>query len=589
MLKTAALLKVFVDKLLAKFSKLHHTSHMPRRLLVAVLGCLHFVPLAHSASQTVQSDLQRLEQVFDRANSGRKQGRLKPERYEAFLIKFRAAVDQAWGVSLHSPADVAAYARLEARLGDPARAQSTLSEALKKNRKDPTLHLASGEIALQNREYANALTHAEAILRADPGNKRALALKHFSAGRTSGKTSVAPNSPSAPNIENLASNEDGRRASARQNAIHFAKQAQARLNINDPAEALRYATLAAASDPTYAAAQSIEERAAALIAASKNAAARSAPASNSRKTTWPLGGAAVGAGIAGAAFALRRKKEEQSAWKRPVMIVGVVCLCAITGGLLGLGLVMFTASAMEVGTATLLVTEGGTLTATALEGASAANSALALRVVAGAAATGAMVGARASQDLAPSVPQEESPSTSESGKAPKEIPFIPIDPAPAEEKTNECALKPGEDVLDRFIDGTKLAPGFLVKHEGRAIGLGHTIEEHVNVDLGYLQKRLTETPVDATPLKYASKFFNMKIAEDVIRRVVNEQKMQIGGWYMGSPKISEKFLYQGIRSIPIGQGISVQNISLPLSKFDARVILKRAAGCKIFVLTSFPE
>lgn len=204
------------------------------------------------------SELGRFEQVLYQAQEAKDQGRLKPERYQEFLVQFRGSLDIAWAAGARSAEDSATYARIIARLGDPAQALAVLGPALEQAPNDPNLRLTSGEVRFEQKEYPAALAEANAVLTKDPGNRRALALKHFSAGRISGASAGSPASPRSESEEGGSIWNDpriveaSRRATGRRNAIHFMDQAMGRLKVSDPSEALRFLALAEVSDPVSA-------------------------------------------------------------------------------------------------------------------------------------------------------------------------------------------------------------------------------------------------------------------------------------------------------------------------------------------------
>ncbi|MEQ1920450.1 MAG: tetratricopeptide repeat protein, partial [Elusimicrobiota bacterium] len=226
-----------------------------RAILLVVAFILPIVWAADASAPTKPSELARLEQVLSQAQQEKDQGQLKPERYQEFLVQFRASLTQAWSSSQRTPPDTAAYARIQARMGDSVQALALLGPAMKQDTKDADLRLTLGEVSCERKDYPAALAEANAVLASDPGNKRALALKYSSMGRVSGASASSPPSKSEEggsiwNDSKIV--EAGRRATGRRNAIHFMDQAMGRLKIDDPREALRFLALAEVSDPTSA-------------------------------------------------------------------------------------------------------------------------------------------------------------------------------------------------------------------------------------------------------------------------------------------------------------------------------------------------
>ncbi len=587
-------------------------------LVVALIQPLAWAGEAPAPTKT-PSELGRLEQVLSQAQQEKDQGQLKPERYQEFLLQFRGSLDIAWSANARSAEDSATYARIIARLGDPAQALAVLGPALEQAPDDPDLRLASGEVRFEQKDYPAALAEANAVLAKDPGNRRALELKHFSKGRISGAPASSPASPrSGPEEGGSIWNdprivEAGRRATGRRNAIHFMDQAMSRLKISDPREALRFLALAEVSDPTSAdvpmqqglaymdlkapgkalgrfsqaevmwqakghanaaLARALKERAADELAVKpREAAPQRTPVQDPRRTTWPLAGAAAGFALAGAVTLLLKKDEIERA--RRAMDTGALI---VAGGLVG-GLLGYAAYGLAAGAGgeTFVLAGGGTLaTATAVEGGAAAFTA-AGGLAGGAAAAKAAEGAPEGQS------KRETPASGDPGQGPVPGPIpipLPI-PIGSQPRPEDCALKPRQDVLDRFIDGKRLALGFLAKHEGP----GHTKEKHVRKKIEYLQNRLREEGIED-----ASSFFDETTAEQVIRQAVLGDLSQITAWHATPLNKSEhRSFYRGSHLQPIGNSVSAQNPDLLVPKYDARVRLMRTEGCQIYILTAYPE
>ena len=148
---------------------------------------------------------------------------------------------------------------------------------------------------------------------------------------------------------------------------------------------------------------------------------------------------------------------------------------------------------------------------------------------------------------------------------------------------DDCALKPGEDILGRFIGGKRLNPGFLYDHEGK--GKGHTIERHVRKTIDYLLGRLSKEK----KVYDANSFDDHETAETAVRSAIMGDIAAVTIW--GSRRDAElKQSYMiGKKSVPIGYGIDVAD---PLSearlKYDAEVRMLQKPDCKIFILSAFP-
>lgn len=593
---------------------------MRRRLALALFLCA--ISSAHafadppSVPAKQPSEIERLEQVLGRAQDAKTQGELKPDHYEQFLIHFRASLEQAWGLSPRTPADSAAYARIQARLGDTAQALAALGPALQQDPHNADLRLTFGEVNFEKKDYTAALAEANAVLERDPGNKRALALKRFSVGRGSG---VAAEGQSPLQFTDGASAlsdprvvEAGRRATARQNALHFTDKAMTRLRLNDSSEALRYSVLAEASDPTLAdahmqqglayiglkqpgqaygrftraeelwqakgneqaaMARTMKERAAAQMAAQPKAEEpKPTPAPDSRRTTWPLGGAAAGLLLAGmGASLLKHDEEREQRWRKPILVASLVGIGVLGGGLLGYAAYAMAAPALTAGGGTLALAGGGTMSVAAVgEGAVLATAVGGL--------AGGAAGAKAAEGVESESSKREPTSPNgapgrDPGPGPLPIP-VPL-PIGSDTRPGDCSLNGGEDILLRFVDGTRLAPGFIKIHDQHG---GHTEDRHIAKPVEYLLGRLAEVP-------RASSFNDMNTAERYIKANAEANKGRIEAWWRrGGPP--ESFTYAG--SGVVGYGVAMINRQ-PAPQQGGRIVLTRMNDCRILILTAYPE
>lgn len=201
------------------------------------------------------SELIRLEQVLDRAQESKSTGKLPAERYDQFLIQFRVSLDKAWALSLKTPPETGAYARIQARLGSKENAVALIATALKQDPTDADLLLTSGELAAERKNFPSALAQANTILKREPGNARALALKRYSEGRVA-RSSDGKGPPLFPaEIDGVSPLEApevvaaGKQALARKNALKYLDLSVAALKMKDPSESLRFLSLAEACDP----------------------------------------------------------------------------------------------------------------------------------------------------------------------------------------------------------------------------------------------------------------------------------------------------------------------------------------------------
>lgn len=572
-------------------------------------------PGAQTQADRPDPRLARLEQVLGRALEAKRQGQFAPERYEEFLVQFRASLDQAWSLSRRAPPDTAVYARIKARLGDTAQALAALGPALEQDPQNPNLRLTFGEVSFEKKDYPAALAEANAVLERDPSNKRAIALKRFSEGRRSGAAldGTSPLQLGAAETGSVLDNpqvvEAGRRATARMNAIHFTDKAMARLKINDPGEALRYATLAEASDPTFAdapmqqglaymglkqpgkafgrfaraeelwqarsdqqadMARTMKERAAAQMAAQpQEQVGQPIPTSDPRRTNWPLGGATAGLLLAGmGASLLKRDEESEERWRKSLLVAGIIGIGVLGGGLLGYAAYTVSASALTAGGGTLALAGGGTMGA-----AAAAGEGTVLATAAGGLAGGA-AGAKAAEGVESEPTKREAPPNGAPGQAPGPLPVpLPI-PMGTQTQPDDCSVRQNEDVLPRFIDGTRLSPGFVKIHDQNG---GHTEAKHVKKSIEYLIGRLGQENA-------ASTFDDMNVAEAEIRETVSENLSSIAAWMLtaGAPKAFDR-----PGQVEIGSGVS-RNSRVPSRMSNTRVVLLKRYGCRILILTAYP-
>lgn len=151
-----------------------------------------------------------------------------------------------------------------------------------------------------------------------------------------------------------------------------------------------------------------------------------------------------------------------------------------------------------------------------------------------------------------------------------------------ERSREDCALKPGEDVLDRFIDGGRLSrSGYLNSHEGS--GLGHTLKKHV-VQLHELQWRLSKR------FPNVSSFDGQPTAERVIRDTVFRDIGRISRWATQYTAKEHEIPFHGDSVTAIGFGLTLDVPTTPDQRHHAIVVLRQIAppDCRIFILTAYP-
>ena len=375
------------------------------------------------ASEAVKTapELARLDLVLSLAQEARQEGRLSAERYAEFLKRFRVELGGARAATPPSPAATALVARILARLGESQQAEAVLGPALEANPDDAGLRVALGHARFEAGDYAAALAQAEAVLKLDPADKQAAALKRFSLGRSRGTTSGDALLPAA-GLEEASFQSDprivsaARGALARKSAIGYADEAMRRLKIEDPQAALRYLAMGEAVDPGYAdipmqqgfAHRQLREHAAAVerfaraetlwraqgtpradeaadmarklgeeqAKASVDAAApaEDAPKPQERKLPlWPVGAALIAVGLGVAVIIEKRRSEEQA--RRLIEVAGPAGIALIGAAVIAASLFPPTGLAVNAGGA-------AALTETAALGRAAAGAYLAKEVAA---------------------------------------------------------------------------------------------------------------------------------------------------------------------------------------------------------------
>lgn len=149
------------------------------------------VPNGQEAPQAIKQDpdkpapqLIRLDKSLTKAQDDKTNGRIDEKHYQEFLTKFRADLTEAMSRVKPTPPNTALHARILSRLGDSEQALAALGPAIKQDPDSPALRVAASQVHYDQKDYPSALAEANAALAIDPTNKEALALKHFSEGRT---------------------------------------------------------------------------------------------------------------------------------------------------------------------------------------------------------------------------------------------------------------------------------------------------------------------------------------------------------------------------------------------------------------------
>lgn len=171
--------------------------------------------------------------------------------------------------------------------------------------------------------------------------------------------------------------------------------------------------------------------------------------------------------------------------------------------------------------------------------------------------------------------------------APKSDPFGALDKETAaiSENEDECAkLAQSGDTLARFIDNSRLAPGYLQIHEDNG---GHTIVEHVDgreteIQQPYVFERIAKKK----DLTKASVYVDLQTAENITRELIRNNQSKIESWIVATDLPQRGFFYQG--NVNIGYGIGRENQE-PVTRRNAKSYLNRTKKCKILIYTSFPD
>ncbi len=148
-------------------------------------------------------------------------------------------------------------------------------------------------------------------------------------------------------------------------------------------------------------------------------------------------------------------------------------------------------------------------------------------------------------------------------------------------KPVDCeALNESGDTLARFIDGSRLGPGFLDAHEGET--KGHTKSEHLR-DIDHLKTRFKETD---TPSAYD----DQPTAERVIKEAIEKNIPRIEFWIAKTKLAGLNPVIFDVRTNQpsVGFGIT-ETDDTPRRKTDVLVVLRRYEDCRILILTSYPK
>jgi tetratricopeptide (TPR) repeat protein len=151
---------------------------------------LYFVLAVHSqgfaapvAVAPEKNTFQQLDLALRQKQKDFNAGLIDDESYRRFRLELRTLLDHAYSRAEPKARDVILYSQILNRLEDSASAMDALSQALRLDPSNTNLQLARAQLLYEMKDYPEALVQAERILKSDPSNARALALKHFSEGR----------------------------------------------------------------------------------------------------------------------------------------------------------------------------------------------------------------------------------------------------------------------------------------------------------------------------------------------------------------------------------------------------------------------
>lgn len=525
-------------------------------LIVSLLLCAvparaaDLAPVQNSGEKA-HPELLRLEKELTDKQTEKKDGRLLPEQYQEWEREFRSNLEESFGRAPRSALNTAAHARITAQLGDRKQAGQALDRALEADPDSPVLLRTKSQLSYEQKDYPAAAQYGlEAWEKSGRTDQSALALYNLSKGRgaPSGTTTSAP-------------------------------------PTSGPAAT---APVAAPADAPQPVERSITQPTVSVPLPGQDTPAQE----NGKSPRWPLTVPFAGGLIA---YGLYRAKQNEGTAVTPAnepaqaFVTPEVAAAAagpaaeVAKKVIGEALKKGAQAAAASATAAVVITSltygaivsAGVATIVGLdrmiEAQDKYNDALAQLIRPAASQHGKSTRKQANRND-PSTPPELGPATA-------------VDPYPIGKKTkrDKCALLPGEDILSRFVDNTRLAPGFLPKHEGH--NQGHTIEKHVAKSLSYLVRRTK------TGARDASSFHDMRIAEETIKQTVIDHRAGIQEWYLGPLSDEDAFDadYTGNYQRSIGYSVSEQDAETTLPKYDALTVLRKNAKCEIFILTAYPR
>jgi hypothetical protein len=507
-------------------------------------------PGAAAPAQKAAPELISLEGVLTRELAGKKAGRVSSAQYQEWTRKFREQLDAVMTRVPPAPENVAARVRIMAQLGDRRQAQAALSTALGRDPKSPVLLRTQGTLLYEQKDYPGAAKNAlQAWEKSGRTDKRAWTLYQMSKDRDAGpgKGEAATGTPQAPGQPARAATSD-------------------------------------AGKP-YVLPVTRDERAITVPGVAPDA---SSPPTGDRKwPLWPLSLPIAGGLIGYGVYRGLKKAGEQESGGKSGSEPGHAPQEALLTAPLGTAAptVLADGAAEEAGT---------TAAATAAGDIAAAGSLTAgILVVAGVIVIGgiayglnrAIATKDAHNDSINTHRNDrqlaQQPPDGAPGQKPDPRPAPPLLPTGSGTVPKDCSLKSGEDILDRFIDGTRLSPGFLQSHEGP--NKGHTIRDHVNQKLPDLLRQIN------IGKRNAGSYPDISIAERITRQTIEGNAGRIETWYLSRSKTDLPVPYAGDMTRSTGYSISEQNPRVVVPTYDAVTVLRKLKNCRILILTSYPR
>lgn len=512
-------------------------------------------PSSRVTMEKAHPDILHLEWDLTRKLADKKDGRVTPEQYQAWKIEFRAHLDATMALVPPSPDNTAVHARITMQLGEPEQAHASLDQALEQNPESPVLLRTKGQILYEQSDFPGAARNGlQAWEKSGHTDQGAWALYQMSKGRRA-PSGTATSSPGPSTLT-----QGSPAVSANDSSKPF------KLSVKGSAQPT------AVPNPGHTGTEPTKREGGLPL--------------------WPLAVPVAGGLIAygvyrGTKQTAAQETEQSTASALITASPSLVEPAKVAGGVIRnvakaaaaktLGDIAVTGAA-AVG---ILVAGGAVIILTVNHGI---NEMIAAQDKYNEAIDTHRDDRRRSVKPTRATHINEVPKNTEpvGGSGPKPSPgpvFLPLSVGP-QARSRDCSLNISDDVLQRFIDKTRLAQGFLPKHEGP----GHTMERHVSKRPEYLRERLR-----GEGLEDASTFFDQNTAERIIRSAVQTHEAQIAAWF--SANIYDQFdaRYTGSHENPIGNALSWQNPDMLLPKYDAVVRLRRTSQCRIYILTAYPE